>query len=193
MAATTHAYASFASPGSPARHWWLVLIRGLAAITFGVLALFWPVAAILSFLLVFAAYLVVDGALAITSGVRAIDHHERWGFFIAEGVFDLILAAAIVIFPGAAVFGFVWFTAIWAMVTGIAMISAAWHMERAQGHFWLVLGGVFSILWGVFLVFLPFFGALILIWSFAAYAILFGLFLLAAAFHLRTSHGAEYA
>lgn len=193
MAATAHHYTSFASPGSPARHWWLVLIRALAAIAFGILAMFWPEAAILSFLLVFAAYLVVDGAFAIASGVRAIDHHERWGFFIAEGVFDLVLAAAIVILPGAAVFGFVWFTAIWAAVTGIVMIAAAWGMERAHGRWWIVLGGVLSVIWGVFLVFLPFTGALILIWSFAVYAILFGLLLLVAAFRLWRSREVEHA
>jgi uncharacterized membrane protein HdeD (DUF308 family) len=193
LAATSHDHASFASRDSPARYWWLVLIRALAAILFGVLALFWPAAAILSFLLMFAAYLVIDGAFAMTAGVRAIDRHERWGFFIAEGVFDLVLAAAIVIFPGAAVFGFVWFTAIWAVATGVSMIAAAWHMERAHGRWWLVLGGVLSVIWGAFLVFLPLLGATILIWSFAAYAILFGLLLLAAAFRLWRSHGAEHA
>lgn len=193
MAAATHDFATFASRGSPARYWWLVLIRAMAAILFGVLALFWPLAAILSFLPVFAAYLVIDGAFAITAGVRAINHHERWGFFIVEGVFNLVLAAAIVIFPGAAVFGFVWFTAIWAVVTGISMIASAWHMECAHGRWWIVLGGVASVIWGVFLVFLPFLGATILIWSFAAYAILFGLLLLAAAYRLWRSQGAEHA
>ena len=55
-----------------ARYWWVVLLRGLLAIVFGVGALIWPGITILSLVLLFGAYSLVDGILdlAMPSGGR---------------------------------------------------------------------------------------------------------------------------
>jgi uncharacterized membrane protein HdeD (DUF308 family) len=166
------------------RNWWAVLLRGLAAVLFGVVAIFLPGAAIFSLMLLFAIYLVLDGIFAIVASARAIQKHERWGFLVAEGLLNLLLAALIVVVPGGALLGFVWMIAAWAVVTGALMLAGAWRL-RAPGRLWFVLGGALSILWGVLLATMPFVGALILTWWLAGYAIAFGVMLIIAAFRLR--------
>src|SRR5438270_10836477 len=73
-----------------AQNWWAIALRGVFAILFGIIALLMPGAALLAFVLLFAAYMLVDGVLAIIAGVRAAQRHERWGWFIFESIVDLI-------------------------------------------------------------------------------------------------------
>jgi thiamine transporter ThiT len=65
-----------------ARNWWLVALRGVIAILFGVLAFVAPGAFVLSLVLFFAAYMLADGVFAIVGAVRAAQRHERWGFLL---------------------------------------------------------------------------------------------------------------
>src|SRR5687767_14644490 len=74
-----------------ARNWWALALRGVIAILFGLVALFLPAAAMLSLALVFAAYLIVDGAFGIVSAVRAAQANERWGLLLAEGILNILM------------------------------------------------------------------------------------------------------
>jgi hypothetical protein len=74
-------------------------LRGVFAILFGIIALLMPGAALLAFVLLFAAYMLVDGILAIIAGVRAAQRHERWGWLIFEGILDLIAGGIAVVWP----------------------------------------------------------------------------------------------
>src|SRR3954465_14496479 len=47
------------------RHWWVLAVRGGAAVLFGLLALIWPGITILALVLLFGAYALVDGVLAL--------------------------------------------------------------------------------------------------------------------------------
>src|SRR6266404_980067 len=80
-----------------AENWWAIALRGVFGILFGIIALLMPGITIEAFVLLFAAYMLVDGIFAIVAGVRAAAHHERWGALILQGILDLI-AAAIAIF-----------------------------------------------------------------------------------------------
>ena len=73
-----------------AQNWWAIALRGVFAIIFGIIALLMPGAALLAFVLLFAAYMLVDGIFAIVAGVRAAQRHERWGWLVFEGILDLI-------------------------------------------------------------------------------------------------------
>ncbi len=175
---------------SLARNWWVMALRGALALLFGVAALVWPVSALLSLGLVFAAYLLVDGVLALTAALRAAERHQRWGLLAAEGVLGILIGLLAAAFPGGAVLGFVLVIAAWALVTGALMLGAAFQLHPAHGRFWLGLGGVVSLLWGVVLVGAPLAGALVLTWWVAAYAILFGAAMLVLAARLRRRHTA---
>jgi uncharacterized membrane protein HdeD (DUF308 family) len=178
-------------PGDPAmsavlaQNWWAVALRGVAAILFGLLALFAPGAVLITLALFFAAYLLVDGVLGIVAAIRAAQKHQRWGLLLAEGVLDILVGIVAFLFPVSAVVAFVLVTAAWALVTGGLMIAAAFKLGAEYGRGWMILSGVVSILFGLALLFAPLLGAVVLTWWFAGYAIAFGALLLVLAFKLR--------
>lgn len=171
-----------------ARNWWALVLRGILGILFGLVALFMPVAAMISLALLFSAYLLVDGVFAIVAAVRAAQAHQRWGLLLLEGVLNLAMGAIAFVFPGSAVLAFVLITAAWALITGGLMVAAAFRLNVAHGRWWLALGGIVSILWGLLLVMSPIIGALVLTWWLGGYAIAFGVMLLVLGFKLRAQH-----
>ena len=172
-----------------ARNWWLVALRGVVAILFGAVAFVAPAAFVLSLVLFFAAYMLVDGVFAIVGAIRAAQRHERWGFLLVEGIVDIVVGVAAVLVPAAAVWAVVLLLAAWALVTGGLMIAAAFRLHFHYGRWWLGLGGLVSILFGVALLAEPGMSALVLTWWLGAYTFAFGVLLLILGFRLRSRHG----
>jgi len=168
------------------RNWWAFVIRGVLAILFGVIAFLEPAAALLSLVLIFAVYAVVDGVFAIVSAVRAAKAGERWMWFALEGVVDILAGAVAVAMPGLTVVFFVTLLALWAIITGGFMLAAAFRIDADHGRWWLVLGALASLAYGVLLLIAPLIGAVVLTWWIGAYAIVFGISLLIVAFRLRS-------
>src|SRR5829696_6738659 len=101
-----------------ARNWWAVAIRGVCGIIFGLIALFLPGATILTLVLFFSAYMLVDGIFGIVAAVRAASHHQRWGLLVLEGVLNIAVGVIAFIWPGLTAVTFVLLIAAWAIVTG---------------------------------------------------------------------------
>ena len=173
-----------------AQNWWALVLRGILGILFGLAALFAPGAVILSFVIFFAAYLLVDGVFAMVAAVRAAQAHQRWGLLLAEGILNIAMGAIAFLFPFASVVAFVLVTAAWALMTGGLMLASAFRLHADHGRWWLALGGVVSIIWGVLLVLSPVVGAVVLTWWLGGYAIAFGVMLLILGFRLRAKHQA---
>jgi uncharacterized membrane protein HdeD (DUF308 family) len=108
-----------------ARNWWLLPLRGVMALVFGLIALVLPGVTIAALVLLFAAYMLVDGIFAIVSGVRAARRHERWGLLTLEGIVDLTAGAIAIIWPLITVVTFIFILGAWAIVTGGLMSAAA--------------------------------------------------------------------
>ena len=168
-----------------AQNWWLIALRGVFAILFGIIAFAAPGAVMLTLALFFAAYLLVDGVTGIAAAVRAARAHERWGLLLAEGALNIVMGLIAAVFPVSAVLAFVFVTAAWALITGGLMLAAAFKLTQAHGRLWLALGGIVSVIWGVLLVIAPLVGAVVLTWWLGAYALVFGIALLVLAFRLR--------
>jgi uncharacterized membrane protein HdeD (DUF308 family) len=193
---TTTVAGSHASPASDARseamsallaqNWWLVALRGVVGILFGIVALLFPGSTMLSLVILFSAYMLVDGAFAIASAVRAARRHERWGWLTLEGIVNIITGVLAFLWPGLTILAFVLLIAAWAIVSGALMLAAAFRLKVDHGRWWLVLGGVVSLVYGVLLVLTPLIGALVLTWWLGAYALVFGVVLLVLAFRLRS-------
>jgi len=167
------------------RNWWAFVARGVLAILFGLYALLFPGVTMLSLVLLFAGYCIVDGTFAIAGAVRAVKAGERWGLLILEGIVDLLAAAAAVLMPGLTVVLFVLLIAAWALLTGVLLLMTALKVDADHGRWWMALGALASLLYGALLVIAPLMGAVVLTWWIGAYAIIFGIALLTAAFRLR--------
>jgi uncharacterized membrane protein HdeD (DUF308 family) len=168
-------------------------LRGVFAIIFGIIALLMPGAALLAFVLLFAAYMLVDGVLAIIAGVRAAQRHERWGWLIFEGILDFIAGGIAVVWPVITIVAFVFLMGAWAIVTGALLFGASFRLNVLHGRWLMALGGAISIIWGVLLIIWPLVGAIVLTWWIAAYALFFGIAMLVLAFRLRGRRQASVA
>jgi uncharacterized membrane protein HdeD (DUF308 family) len=173
-----------------ARHWWAIVLRGVIAVLFGIVALAAPGAVLLSLALLFGIYLLADGIIGLVSTIRTVTAHGHWGMLLLEAILNMIMGLIALFMPGAAVLAFVLLMAAWALMSGALMVVAAFKLHASHGRWWLGLGGVASIIWGVLLVAAPLIGAVVLTWWLGIYAIIFGISLLACGWRLRGQHSA---
>jgi uncharacterized membrane protein HdeD (DUF308 family) len=169
-----------------AKGWWLLLLRGIAAIVFGVLAFVWPGLTLVTLVLFYGAFALVDGVIALiaafTGGAKPV---PTW-WLVVVGL--LGIAAGIVTFamPGITAILLILFMGVWALVHGIFEIIGAIQLRREIDNEWmLILSGVVSVLFGLIVLIAPGAGALGLIWAIAAYSIVFGISFVALALRLR--------
>lgn len=167
-------------------NWWALVLRGIAAIIFGVLTFAWPGVTIAVLVIFFGVYALIDGILAIVSAVRAAEHHRRWAAFAIEGIVGILIGLFALFTPLGAAAMFVYLLGAWALVTGVLEIAAALRLRRhIPGEWALMLTGVLSILFGIFVFLAPLAGAVALVWIIAVYAILFGILWITLGFRLR--------
>jgi uncharacterized membrane protein HdeD (DUF308 family) len=170
-----------------ARNWWALLIRGIIAIIFGILAYIWPGATWVAIGILFGAYALVDGIFAIVATVRAAETQQRWWPFLIEGIVGILIAAITFYDVRITIFALYFTIAAWAFLTGIFEIVAAIELRKhIANEVWLIIGGIASIAFGVLMVWFPLAGFLTIIWLIAAYAIVFGIIMIALSFRLRS-------
>jgi uncharacterized membrane protein HdeD (DUF308 family) len=168
-------------------NWWLLLLRGVAAIVFGVLAFFWPGLTLITLTLLWGAYALVDGVIAIWAAFNASggDAGPRWWLGLS-GVAGVIAGTVAFYYTGTTTLVLLMFIAAWAIVIGVLQIWGAIALRKALEHEWLlILNGVLSVAFGVILLTQPGTGALAFVWMIAWYAIFFGCLYIALAFRLK--------
>src|SRR4051794_28500521 len=167
-------------------NWWVIALRGLFGVLFGIIAVLLPGVTLATLVLLFAAYMVADGICAIIAGVKAARQHGRWGALILEGVADLLAGAIAFFWPLITILAFIYLAGAWAVVSGALLVWAAFRLHLGHGRWLMVLGGAVSIVWGVLLFIWPIAGALVMTLWLAGYALVFGIALLVLAFRLRS-------
>ncbi len=171
------------SPITP--RWWALVIRGLAAIAFGFLAMLRPGAGVLALVVLWGAYAIVDGVFAIVLAIRGAKVVQGWGWLLAEGLVGVAAGVVTFLWPGITALALIVVIAGWAILTGIAEIATAIRLRRVvQGEWMLAVSGVLSVAFGVLAAMMPGAGALAVTWMIALYAILFGALLVGLGFRL---------
>jgi len=168
------------------RSWWLLLLRGIAAVVFGVLTFAWPQISLLSLIIVYGAYALVDGVLAIVAAIRGGGLAPRW-WLALSGVAGVAAGVLAFTLPGLTALVLIYLIGFWSIMRGVLEIVGAIHLRKEIAREWtLAAAGILSILFGLILVFAPGPGALGLLWLIAAWAILFGGLMIVVAFRVRT-------
>jgi uncharacterized membrane protein HdeD (DUF308 family) len=168
------------------RNWWLFILRGVFAILFGILIVAWPSAGILVLVILFGVYALADGILSITF---AFTHKGNWGhraWLIFWGIVGIVAGVVALAWPGITALALLYVIAVWAFVIGIAELVFAIATPTSVGNrVLLALGGIFSIIFGIFLVARPSLGALAVIWIIGIFAVMFGVYHIAFGISLK--------
>jgi len=172
-----------------AKNWWVLALRGVLAIVFGVLAALMPGITLFALVLLFGSYAIIDGGFAIVAAIRRRGTAGPWWALLLEGLIGIAAGVVTFVFPGLSALALVYVIGAWAIFTGVLEILAALVLRRQiQGEWWLAATGVLSIIFGGLVLVRPGAGALALVLWIGAYAIVFGILLLALAFRLRSLH-----
>jgi uncharacterized membrane protein HdeD (DUF308 family) len=169
-----------------ARNWWIIALRGAAAIIFGILTFVTPGVTLAVLVLFFGAYALSDGILNLVAVFRRREGQTPWWALLAEGIVSIAAGVVTFLFPGLTALALVYLIAAWAVITGAFEIAAAIRLRKeVKGEIWLALSGVASLVFGVLVMLAPGAGALAMVLWIGAYAIVFGSILLGLAFRLR--------
>jgi uncharacterized membrane protein HdeD (DUF308 family) len=167
-----------------AGNWWALLLRGIAAVLFGLAALFWPGLTLVVLIAFFGAYALVDGVFAIVAGIRGSEG-SRW-LLLAEGVLGVLAGLVAFFWPGMTAMVLLFLISAWAIFTGLLKVVMAIAFRRRIENEWLMgLSGVLSVLFGVVLAVWPGAGLLSLVWLVGIYALIFGVALIVLGFRAR--------
>lgn len=168
------------------RNWWVLLLRGLAGVAFGIAALLAPSISLAALILLFGAYALADGVLAIGTAWSRRRSGHAWWVFVIEGLVGIAAGVFTFMWPGVTALALVFLISIWALVTGVIRIATAVRLRRVIAHEWLLAtSGLLSLAFGVLLLLAPRAGALALVLWLGAFALVFGVLLIALSFRLR--------
>jgi uncharacterized membrane protein HdeD (DUF308 family) len=168
------------------RYWWAVVLRGVAAVLFGVLALIWPDVTMIVLVALFGAYALVDGIITLGTAIFGGRERGRRGWLAVEGVAGILAGVITFAWPEVSALALLWIIAAWALVTGVLEIVAAVRLRREiEGEWLLAISGALSVAFGVMLVVWPAAGALAVVTLIGIYAIVFGVVLVGLGLRLR--------
>lgn len=170
------------------REWWLFLLRGIAAIVFGVIAIVSPITTLGVLVIVFGAYVLVDGVAMLVALIRgdSLARRRAWAVGIM-GALGVVAGIVTFFWPDATALTLLYVVAFWAIAMGVFQVIAAIELRREiEGEFWMGLGGLLSVVFGVYLIAFPGAGLLSLVWLVGFWAIVFGASSIGLALRLRS-------
>jgi uncharacterized membrane protein HdeD (DUF308 family) len=169
------------------RRWWMVVLRGVLAVAFGLIAIAWPGITVLALVILWGAYTLVDGVTAVVLSLadRTVPPGDR----LLYGLLGLLgIAAGIIAFvwPRITALALLVVIAVWALIAGVLQIAAAIRLRKVITNEWfLALSGVVCLVLGVLLIVQPTEGAIGLVIAIATFAIVWGVSLVLFGLRLR--------
>ncbi len=170
-----------------AAHWWVPLLRGIVAVIFGAIIFKFPLSSVVVLVYFFGAWFFVDGVLNIVTALRfAHPDTGHWWAILLQGLVGIAIGVVTFFLPGVTAVSLGWLVAVWAIVTGILEIAAAFRLRRdVPGELFLILAGILSFAVGIWLIVRPVAALLALTYLIGIYAVIGGIALIALALRLR--------
>ena len=169
------------------RHWWVPVLRGVAAVLFGTMAFVYPGLTVAVLVLLFGAWILVDGVFRVIGAIGHRASDKEWGFDLIIGIMGIIIGFLTFHAPRITALALIIYIAAWALMIGATEIALAIKLRREiKGEWFLILMGLLSIAFAVMLLWNPLPGALALVWLIGSYAIAFGILAVILGFRLRS-------
>lgn len=176
-----------------AGNWWVLLIRGIAAILLGIFAFTWPGITLAILVIMFGIYALLDGVSAIGFGFANYRTDNSWWEMGLIGLLGILAGIITLIWPGITLIALLVVIGVWAIIRGVVEIFAAIRLRKMIAHEWLlILAGVLSMVFGAIVLLRPWMGAMAIVWLTGVWAILFGITAIALSVRLnRVKHRLE--
>ncbi|MDF7675648.1 HdeD family acid-resistance protein [Neisseriaceae bacterium ESL0693] len=172
--------------GLLSKTWWLLLLRGLAAVIFGLLTWFQPAITLLVLVIFFGAYTLVDGIFGLVAAFQGRRTHPDWWILLLWALVSIVVGILTFCLPGITAYALLCLIAAWAIIAGLFQIAAAIKLRKqVAGEVWMIVGGILSVLFGIALFVWPVSGAVAIAWLIGIYAFIFGIVNIIAAFRVR--------
>src|SRR5256885_6747545 len=148
----------------------MFLVRGIAAVLFGIIAFVWPHLTLSVLVLVFGVFAVISGITAMAAALRNREE-QGWGFLLTQGILGILAGVVALVWPSITALAFVYLLAAWAILTGILELVAPLAFPMSGGRAVLsVLAGVVSVIFGILIAAQPSSGLLAVVWLIGGYA-----------------------
>jgi uncharacterized membrane protein HdeD (DUF308 family) len=168
-----------------AKNWWLILLRGICAVIFGLLTFAWPGVTLAVLVLFYGAFAFADGVLALIAAIMGGQPAPRWWLAIV-GVLGIAVGLITLMMPGITALFLLYCIAFWAITIGVMQIFGAIRLRKEIDNEWmLIASGIISVLFGLILVVSPGAGALGVLFVIGVYAVIHGIILITLAMRLR--------
>ena len=168
------------------RSWWMLALRGVLALAFGILALIWPGLTLAALVALFAAYALISGVVSILGAIKNRKADREWWLILILGLVSVAAGVISIMQPALTALILVLVMGANALVTGVLDIAVAIRLRKTiEGEWLLIAAGIASIIFGILVFLFPGAGALALVWLISAYAIATGILLLGLAFRAR--------
>jgi uncharacterized membrane protein HdeD (DUF308 family) len=131
------------------RTWWVLLLRGLVAIAFGVLTWAQPAVSLAALVLTFGAFTFVDGLLGVYSAIQGRDQMRHWWVLLLWGLAGVVVGVLTVVAPGVTALVMTLYIGAWALVTGVLQPGAG-----MMAMLWVL--ATYAVIFGVLMVLLSF-------------------------------------
>ena len=167
------------------RYWWMILLRGVIAVLFGVMLLVSPGISLASLVFLFGFFVLADGIGNVVTAFGGRKEEDHWWVLLLAGLAGIGVGILTFMSPGITALALLFYIAVWAIVTGVLQIVAAIRLRKEiQGEFWMVLGGLASVVFGVLVMARPGAGALAIVTFIGIYAIVVGVSLILLSFRV---------
>jgi uncharacterized membrane protein HdeD (DUF308 family) len=171
------------------KYWWVLVVRGVMATALGVFAFMWPQETITALVVVFGAIALVDGTVAIVASIAGHSLTPYWWVLLLQGLLGTGVGMLTLFNPAITAVALLLYIAVWAIGMGVLQVIAAVQLRHdITGEWWLALGGIASVSFGVLLIRNPAAGALAVLWLIGVYALVWGVMLMVGGFDVRRLH-----
>ncbi len=159
------------------KNWWLVLLRGVLPVIFGLVAIFLPGILLITILVYFGIVAVICGVFLLIEGFGIKE--EDGGMRILEGVLSIFFGLLFIILPEFILDVVMYLISIWAIIGGIMQIFHAVKLRKLVESEWItILYGVVTLVFGILVLLNIRAGAQALVMFFGAYSIISGLLMI---------------
>jgi uncharacterized membrane protein HdeD (DUF308 family) len=166
-------------------NWWMLTVRGIAALLFGFAALFWPGVTLYTLVLLFSAWVLVDGVVRLIGGIGHLGENAHGLLAMLVGFVEIGGGVYLLRHPGITLKSFLGLIGFLLIINGvIGAVASLAAKETATGKMLGIMLGIIAVLAGIFMLMEPVSSGLAFTWILGLYGLITGPMLIAMSLDL---------